>query len=643
MADISAEIAAFRDAAYGEEVRESMISLANKLNGNILSELNTMEQTWNAYKDGIDDDIDDCKDTVGSFNNRVGDLELYKTYISDNFKSDFLYKRLDINRGEALSIDNSKIIYGSIDNAHFSMLPKIPEVDINNLEYGKYINANGEIADATGTSTACVSCIQWFSVTPNSKGMYINLNATRYDLSFGSYAKLGLCNSNKELISSINLGDDNIFHRISTNCAIFDVPNNVSYICVDVYLIANNNRNDSKYGKPGIGRIYIGDLDISILKNIFSRNSFFDDISYTNDISIINCSYATTKPNDKNPRFVPNHPEYHMIYTYLNNGEHIYIGSQRVFNYDSGCIIKITNNGISKIDPLDFVIDKEHKYDFSKTINGITYYFADYTSNENCIIGANYILMNDSHRYEYMLKHILRSDILSGNELDYIYKINDTPLFQNSYDKKILNGLRITVIGDSITEKNFRANVNWVDYIQSWGGCTIQNLGISGTGFARKNPYINRINQITNPNMIGVAVSFNDMNAGLPLGTKTDTGTSSLAGYANDFFDALLAEYPTIPILCYSQGPWGSYRPGLTNPSNWMLIIKDICQEKGITFYDDLFYGCALRPWIKSNQEAYYVAPNGETDTTHPNDEGHKIIARYLIEKFSENNIYTYQ
>lgn len=215
---------------------------------------------------------------------------------------------------------------------------------------------------------------------------------------------------------------------------------------------------------------------------------------------------------------------------------------------------------------------------------------------------------------------------------------------QKSAVHSVLYGKNVTTIGDSITEHNYKAKTNWCMWMTEWAGAVVQNLGIGGTGFAKSQPYINRISQIQeSPDIIGVAVSWNDMSAGVPVGTASDTGTSTLAGYANDFFSALISAYPTTPIICYCQGPWGTVRPGVTKSDSWMEVIKQICNLKGIPFYGDLYFGSVLRPWNSDNQEVYYKSDNPDPyhpvaiDDVHPNSEGHKVIARYLYPKFAQN------
>lgn len=211
--------------------------------------------------------------------------------------------------------------------------------------------------------------------------------------------------------------------------------------------------------------------------------------------------------------------------------------------------------------------------------------------------------------------------------------------------KSVLNGKKVAVIGDSITEYNYRAKTNWSMYLGDWTLAKVQNLGISGTGFAANQPYINRISNIqADADIIGVAMSFNDLFIDKPVGTKTDTGTDTLAGYANDFFDALIAAFPTTPVICYCQGPWSQQRPGGASiDDEYVEVMTQICARHGVPCYTDLYFGCVLRPWNTDNRAEYYTTDNddigntGQSDGTHPNSKGHKVIARYLIPKFAQN------
>lgn len=248
----------------------------------------------------------------------------------------------------------------------------------------------------------------------------------------------------------------------------------------------------------------------------------------------------------------------------------------------------------------------------------------------NCQIGYKYSL--------YKNKVINRRLKELTENIDYLK--NNT--------KNVLNGKKICVIGDSITEHNFRAKTNWVNHIVNWTGAIIQNLGISGTGFVASNPYINRISQInSNSDVIGVACSFNDMSSvkNMGMGDIDNVGTDTVYGYLNNFFISLLNSFPTTPIICYLQSPWETYYTcGSEKEYSNLYIdgVKAICEKYMIPFYDDMYYGSQLRPWNDANKNMYYISDDensshyGEIDGVHPNSKGHIFIARYLLPKFEE-------
>lgn len=219
---------------------------------------------------------------------------------------------------------------------------------------------------------------------------------------------------------------------------------------------------------------------------------------------------------------------------------------------------------------------------------------------------------------------------------------------KNTAMPSALSGKKVTVIGDSITERNNTAAINWATYLENKTGCILQNLGVSGSGFYYSSPYKNRISQIANDtDIIGVAISFNDIGKGVSIGVYTDTEETTLCGYAYVCLSQLQAAFPTTPIIVYSQGPWSAYHYGgaLGSGNDYIRELTKMCNQKfGIPVYDELYFnGSALRPWDADNQDKYYKNEiTGELDITHPNSFGHRIIANYLIPKFEQNigNIY---
>lgn len=217
----------------------------------------------------------------------------------------------------------------------------------------------------------------------------------------------------------------------------------------------------------------------------------------------------------------------------------------------------------------------------------------------------------------------------------------------------LLAGKNVCIIGDSITEHNGRAKKNWGMWLSEMTGCVVQNLGISGTGFAHPAQYVNRISSIKSPNIIGVAGSFNDLESSvtIPLGSVSDTGTSSICGYINGFFDVIKTAYPSTPIICYIQNAWGAFHPGVEKSDKYVLALKEICYNKGIPFDADMYYSDVLRPFENPLSDGTYVNRTlyfkgdwegkgyyNMVDDTHPNSDGHRVIVSVLA-KFFEANI----
>lgn len=201
---------------------------------------------------------------------------------------------------------------------------------------------------------------------------------------------------------------------------------------------------------------------------------------------------------------------------------------------------------------------------------------------------------------------------------------------------------KIAVIGDSITEHNNRASVNWVNLMTTNDFAQITNLGKGGTGFIAEGSherYIDRISQIPEgTEMIGVSGSFNDLGQNYPIGTASDTGSTTFGGFINAFFDALSTAFPATPVCCYVLNAWSEARPGVTEKAEqYVALIKEICHNRCIPF-EALWDKCNLRPWVTGNQAAYFTPEaSGVTgDQTHPNSAGHKLLYAELVELFKK-------
>jgi len=212
-----------------------------------------------------------------------------------------------------------------------------------------------------------------------------------------------------------------------------------------------------------------------------------------------------------------------------------------------------------------------------------------------------------------------------------------------SFETSPLAGCKWYSIGDSLNEFNSTADTNWIKYMIAATDADNTNVAKSGSGFYRGTTLegyqqINYIKQLesveSDAELITIAGSFNDLMPSpwspLPVGSASDTGSDTIAGYMNTFFNALIAAYPNCAIAVIMTSPWDVFKPGNTASDNYVSVLKAICEKHGIPFYPDCYYGCNLRPWNASNKETYYTHADGSVDGVHPNSKGHIFLYRML-------------
>ena len=253
--------------------------------------------------------------------------------------------------------------------------------------------------------------------------------------------------------------------------------------------------------------------------------------------------------------------------------------------------------------------------------------------------GSEYIVFNtELHSHSFSENHTATLVVCSGdtmtNEIwtNYATHINGCKLsVPNGGDH--YQGKRWAVFGDSLTEKNYRAEMSYYDYVRDELGVSIVNYGVSGSGYKRAydtgNDFATRMLNV-DPNDFDVLTIFgsgNDNNTNLPIGNITDTGTSTLCGCINTTLDNFYSVAPTKPIGLVTPCPWAGFPTSTEN--NWMdqysNAIVAIARRRGIPCLD-LYHSSGMRPWDASFRESFYVE-NGIVDTgVHPNSEGHRVF-----------------
>ena len=191
-------------------------------------------------------------------------------------------------------------------------------------------------------------------------------------------------------------------------------------------------------------------------------------------------------------------------------------------------------------------------------------------------------------------------------------------------------GKKWVCVGDSLTEVNIRAEFRYYDYVKKHTGINVVIMGASGSGYARladqNKAFYQRISDVpTDADVVTIFGSFNDLGAGLDIGTVNDTGTTTLAGCINTTIDNLQTVIPLVNLGIVAPTPWNTTQPTTSGTAyEYVEMLKAICERRSIPFLD--LWRCSnLRPWDADFRALAYSKDEGAG--THPDENGHKLIA----------------
>lgn len=191
-------------------------------------------------------------------------------------------------------------------------------------------------------------------------------------------------------------------------------------------------------------------------------------------------------------------------------------------------------------------------------------------------------------------------------------------------------GKKWTIIGDSLSAYNGRTSVHYFDYIAEYTGIGINNMGVSGTGYAKETSnFMTKASEVAlDSDIITIFGSGNDATAGKDLGQATDTGTDTIAGCINTALDNIKARLPVVPLGIITPTPWQNNMP---YNNGWMEsysnLIVEICKRRSIPCLD-LYHCYGLDPNDSAVRNAAYSNDGG--DGVHPDETGHRIIASHF-------------
>ena len=209
-----------------------------------------------------------------------------------------------------------------------------------------------------------------------------------------------------------------------------------------------------------------------------------------------------------------------------------------------------------------------------------------------------------------------------------------------------LKGIKMAVLGDSITEGHGVADKNNIYYKIVARECGVREVyadGISGTRFARQSTesekprhdidFLSRIENIdADSDLVVVFGGTNDFGHGdAPLGNRDDKTPYTFCGACNLMCEKLIERLPRAQIVfmgplhrAEEDNPCGSHK---TEPVatlyEYVDIIKSATRKYSIPFLD-LMQVSGITPKVPVLCELYM--PDG----LHPNDEGQRRIAERL-------------
>ncbi|AQQ66202.1 SGNH/GDSL hydrolase family protein [Bacillus cereus] len=188
-------------------------------------------------------------------------------------------------------------------------------------------------------------------------------------------------------------------------------------------------------------------------------------------------------------------------------------------------------------------------------------------------------------------------------------------------------------IGDSNTEINWAGTVKYHGYIAQKLGCTVQNLGKSGSGwFNSLNgnlAFYKRLNEIAQDadliTFLGGGNDYLGTEKPLVLGQLGDTDPeASFYGALDYTLSTTINNYPNATIAMFTQ-----FRRNVGSPTDDKVesMVKaelEVAAKYGIPCLD-VYHNANQYPWLKWYRDSFM------TDGVHLNDIGHKKLADKML------------
>lgn len=307
---------------------------------------------------------------------------------------------------------------------------------------------------------------------------------------------------------------------------------------------------------------------------------------------------------------------------------------------------------------LPFEVEASTQYTLSETVSMVVFYNSDYDYLSNITLqGAVTFTTPENTAYCAFCTTIepytiFPHKVIKGNSYaEPVYTMFGVKVLESDIvdtDPNIT--VKWAVIGDSITETNFRSTKNYHGYISDETGYDVTNYGVSGVGYKMRESdalalYQTVANVSTDFDIITIMCGVNDVAWNdNEIGTAIDSTSDTICGCINLTIDELEKLYPIrlplgiiSPLPCsivtsVHKSPHPYQMPD--DPSCRLSVLVDrlaqISRLRGYPFLD-LFHTSGLRPDEDRCLRALFKDSMGDpADGLHPNAEGHRVFYKKI-------------
>ena len=193
----------------------------------------------------------------------------------------------------------------------------------------------------------------------------------------------------------------------------------------------------------------------------------------------------------------------------------------------------------------------------------------------------------------------------------------------------------VTFFGDSITVAN-GVDRPWTTIVANALNTSATKNGWSGTTYtsgSREHSAVDRVDEITNQDLVVVEFGVNDFHYGRPLGEFGDTDTSKFYGALDFVYNKLVTNNPTAKFVIMTpmkNHGYGTSPDSFTQNSDghyqidYVNAIKQVADKYSLPVLD-MYANSGISAMNETHNQKYLF------DGLHPNQEGSFIVASKVI------------